>query len=110
MSLSLLSCSSSCTTHPLIQFILILIHTHTHTHRKSCNSEKSDVRLASCTHCGATNWNILGDSDSGYVLSEGRCMCVCVCVCVCMCIRDYFFEGLSSMYVNAHVNDVPRKI
>jgi len=39
--------------------------------RKSCNSDKSDVRLAGCTHCGATNWNILGDSESGYVLSEG---------------------------------------
>lgn len=39
--------------------------------RKSCNADKSDIRLASCKHCGATNWNILGDSDTGYVLSEG---------------------------------------
>ncbi len=46
-------------------------HLSLHTHRKSCNSDKSDVRLSACTHCGATNWNILGDSESGYVLSEG---------------------------------------
>lgn len=31
-----------------------------------------DVKLAKCTHCGAKNWNILGDADSGYVLTEGE--------------------------------------
>src|SRR5690242_20964133 len=39
--------------------------------RKNCKGDNSDLRLASCSHCGAKNWNILGDSDSGYVLSEG---------------------------------------
>lgn len=31
-----------------------------------------DVKLAKCTHCGAKNWNILGDSQTGYVLTEGE--------------------------------------
>mmetsp|Transcript_12279 Transcript_12279/g.17873 ORF Transcript_12279/g.17873 Transcript_12279/m.17873 type:complete len:905 (+) Transcript_12279:111-2825(+) len=31
-----------------------------------------DIKLAKCTHCGAKNWNILGDSKSGYVLTEGE--------------------------------------
>lgn len=31
-----------------------------------------DVKLAKCTHCGAKNWNILGDAESGYVLTEGE--------------------------------------
>ena len=31
-----------------------------------------DVKLAKCTHCGAKNWNILGDSETGYVLTEGE--------------------------------------
>jgi ankyrin repeat protein len=29
-----------------------------------------DVKVAPCTHCGAKQWNILGDSDTGYVLTE----------------------------------------
>lgn len=29
-----------------------------------------DVKIAPCTHCGAKSWNILGDSDTGYVLTE----------------------------------------
>ena len=43
--------------------------------KKSCNDkdmEKNiDTKLTKCTHCGAKNWNILGDADSGYVLTEG---------------------------------------
>jgi len=39
--------------------------------RKNCNAATSEVRLSACTHCGAKNWNILGDSETGYVLSEG---------------------------------------
>jgi len=31
-----------------------------------------DVVLSKCTHCGAKNWNILGESDTGYVLMEGE--------------------------------------
>jgi len=31
-----------------------------------------DVKLAKCTHCGAKNWNILGDTETGYVLTEGE--------------------------------------
>jgi len=30
-----------------------------------------DLKIAPCTHCGAKSWNILGDSDTGYVLTEG---------------------------------------
>mmetsp|Transcript_12255 Transcript_12255/g.17096 ORF Transcript_12255/g.17096 Transcript_12255/m.17096 type:complete len:903 (+) Transcript_12255:62-2770(+) len=44
--------------------------------KKSCaekDQEKvNDVKLTKCTHCGAKNWNILGDNDSGYVLTEGE--------------------------------------
>lgn len=29
-----------------------------------------DVKLAKCTHCGAKAWNIHGDSNTGYVLTE----------------------------------------
>mmetsp|Transcript_36079 Transcript_36079/g.43093 ORF Transcript_36079/g.43093 Transcript_36079/m.43093 type:complete len:912 (+) Transcript_36079:103-2838(+) len=35
-------------------------------------SKIQDVKLAKCTHCGAKKWNILGDADSGYVLTEGE--------------------------------------
>lgn len=44
--------------------------------KQSCAEKDSkkiqDVKLAKCTHCGAKNWNILGDTDSGYVLTEGE--------------------------------------
>jgi hypothetical protein len=40
--------------------------------RKNCKADTSELRLASCGHCGAKSWNILGDSDAGYVLSEGE--------------------------------------
>lgn len=30
-----------------------------------------EAKIAKCSHCGAKNWNILGDADMGYVLSEG---------------------------------------
>lgn len=41
--------------------------------KKSCKeTEKVDqIKLTSCNHCGAKNWNILGDAKSGYVLSQG---------------------------------------
>jgi ankyrin repeat protein len=29
-----------------------------------------EAKLAKCSHCGAKNWNIVGDSDTGYVLTE----------------------------------------
>jgi len=38
--------------------------------RKTCDTPTSEVRLASCSHCGAKRWNILGDESTGYVLSE----------------------------------------
>jgi len=31
-----------------------------------------DAKLAKCSHCGAKKWNILGDTESGYVLTEGE--------------------------------------
>ncbi len=44
--------------------------------KPSCNEKDNkkiqDVKLAKCTHCGAKNWNILGDSNTGYVLTEGE--------------------------------------
>lgn len=30
-----------------------------------------EAKLAKCSHCGAKNWNILGDAETGYVLTEG---------------------------------------
>jgi serine/threonine-protein phosphatase 6 regulatory ankyrin repeat subunit B len=30
-----------------------------------------DAKIAKCSYCGAENWNILGDADVGYVLSQG---------------------------------------
>ena len=36
----------------------------------NCAFSESATRLGSCKHCGAKKWNILGDQDSGYVLSE----------------------------------------
>mmetsp|Transcript_22320 Transcript_22320/g.52576 ORF Transcript_22320/g.52576 Transcript_22320/m.52576 type:complete len:914 (-) Transcript_22320:70-2811(-) len=42
---------------------------------KSCKdadvAKPMEAKLAKCSHCGAKNWNILGDSDTGYVLTEG---------------------------------------
>eukprot|EP01031_Cornospumella_fuschlensis_P044413 gene44413-54314_t len=35
-----------------------------------CHLDESDVQLANCNHCGAKKWNILGDAQSGYVLTE----------------------------------------
>eukprot|EP00578_Thalassiosira_sp_NH16_P016295 CAMPEP_0181127708 /NCGR_PEP_ID=MMETSP1071-20121207/28344_1 /TAXON_ID=35127 /ORGANISM="Thalassiosira sp., Strain NH16" /LENGTH=944 /DNA_ID=CAMNT_0023213469 /DNA_START=147 /DNA_END=2981 /DNA_ORIENTATION=+ len=34
------------------------------------NFDTVDVKLAKCTHCGAKAWNIHGDSNTGYVLTE----------------------------------------
>ena len=43
--------------------------------KKSCKeadaAKPMEVKLAKCSHCGAKNWNILGDTDTGYVLTEG---------------------------------------
>mmetsp|Transcript_357 Transcript_357/g.616 ORF Transcript_357/g.616 Transcript_357/m.616 type:complete len:853 (+) Transcript_357:60-2618(+) len=38
--------------------------------RAQCHLEESDVKLANCNHCGAKKWNILGDAQTGYVLTE----------------------------------------
>lgn len=29
-----------------------------------------EAKLAKCSHCGAKNWNIVGDAETGYVLTE----------------------------------------
>jgi ankyrin repeat protein len=29
-----------------------------------------EAKLAKCSHCGAKNWNIVGDGETGYVLTE----------------------------------------
>ena len=38
--------------------------------RTQCHLDESDVQLANCNHCGAKKWNILGDAETGYVLTE----------------------------------------
>lgn len=42
---------------------------------KSCKegdaAKPMEAKLAKCSHCGAKNWNILGDPEAGYVLTEG---------------------------------------
>lgn len=43
--------------------------------KKSCKegdaTKLMEAKLAKCSHCGAKNWNILGDAETGYVLTEG---------------------------------------
>jgi len=36
----------------------------------AASSTVVDAKLAKCTHCGAKSWNIHGDSNTGYVLTE----------------------------------------
>jgi len=38
--------------------------------RASCDLPESALRLGNCKHCGATRWNIVGDAEAGYALSE----------------------------------------
>jgi hypothetical protein len=33
--------------------------------KSNCHTDASEINIASCTHCGAKKWNILGDSDTG---------------------------------------------
>lgn len=44
--------------------------------KKSCKegdvNKLLDTKLGKCSHCGAKNWNILGDAETGYVLTEGE--------------------------------------
>jgi hypothetical protein len=35
------------------------------------SKEPQEIKLGKCTHCGAKAWNILGDANTGYVLTEG---------------------------------------
>ena len=40
--------------------------------KKTCSSSSAtneELKLSKCTHCGAKQWNILGDADNGYVLT-----------------------------------------
>mmetsp|Transcript_14721 Transcript_14721/g.23807 ORF Transcript_14721/g.23807 Transcript_14721/m.23807 type:complete len:897 (-) Transcript_14721:44-2734(-) len=41
---------------------------------KSCKeadiAKPMEAKLAKCSHCGAKNWNIVGDGETGYVLTE----------------------------------------
>ena len=38
--------------------------------RDQCHLDNSVVKLNPCNHCGSKKWNILGDADTGYVLTE----------------------------------------
>jgi len=40
--------------------------------RISCTLPEADLRLGNCKHCGAQQWNILGDQEKGYALSQGE--------------------------------------
>ena len=40
--------------------------------RVSCTLPEADLRLGNCKHCGAQQWNILGDQEKGYALSQGE--------------------------------------
>lgn len=46
--------------------------------KKSCKETDfvDTLKLGKCSHCGAHNWNILGDADSGYVLTVNEKICV----------------------------------
>lgn len=37
-----------------------------------CHADESAVKVGSCGHCGAKGWNILGDSETGHVLSQDK--------------------------------------
>ena len=43
--------------------------------KKSCKdadaTKTMEAKLAKCSHCGAKKWNILGDAETGYVVTEG---------------------------------------
>lgn len=38
--------------------------------KAKCHLDESPAQLANCQHCGAKKWNIVGDNESGYVLTE----------------------------------------
>ena len=35
--------------------------------KSNCHLDSSDIQIASCNHCGAKKWNILGDSETGTI-------------------------------------------
>lgn len=40
--------------------------------KKTCTpGVDQDSKILSCSHCGSKEWNILGDAETGYVLTEG---------------------------------------
>jgi len=39
--------------------------------KAQCHLDDSPAQVLDCNHCGAKKWNILGDSEHGYVLTEG---------------------------------------
>jgi ankyrin repeat protein len=40
--------------------------------KEQCHLDESEVKLGSCNHCGAKKWNIVGDANSGYVLTQDK--------------------------------------
>jgi hypothetical protein len=38
--------------------------------KEKCNSDHSFLQLGSCNHCGSKKWNILGDTNTNFVLTE----------------------------------------
>eukprot|EP01035_Chromulina_nebulosa_P017130 gene17130-22644_t len=42
-----------------------------------CHLDDTSVKLTNCNHCGAQKWNIIGDTSTGYVLTEdGNKFCI----------------------------------
>jgi len=39
--------------------------------KAQCHLDDSPAQILDCNHCGAKKWNILGDAEHGYVLTEG---------------------------------------
>lgn len=38
--------------------------------KAQCHLDESAVQLANCGHCGSKKWNIAGDNDSGFILTQ----------------------------------------
>lgn len=38
--------------------------------KSQCHLESSSASLMNCNHCGAKKWNIVGDSETGVILSD----------------------------------------
>jgi hypothetical protein len=74
--------------------------------RAQCHLDESDVQLSNCNHCGAKKWNILGDAEAGYVLTEdGNKNCikrVGDTATMIKCDKGYSGISLQCKYIQSH--------